>query len=55
MFDYLFFDDETGEEFFVECDTKAEAVETAKMYFAAPKLRARFTPAEAEWYGLDTY
>lgn len=55
MWDYLFYDDETGEEFFVECDTKEEAIETAKSLFDTPIYKAKFTPEEAEWYGLDTY
>ena len=55
MWDYLFYDDETGEEFFVECDTKEQATKTAKSLFNAPIYKAKFTPDEAEWYGLDTY
>ena len=55
MWDYLFYDDETGEEFFVECDTKEEAIKTAKSLFKKPSYKTKFTPNEAEWYGLDTY
>lgn len=55
IWDYLFCDNESGEEFFVECETKEEAISIARDNFAAPKLICRYTPLEAEWYELDTY
>ena len=55
MWDYLFYDNETGEEFFVECDTEEEAIEVANKNFNSPKLKAIMTPKEAEWFGYDTY
>lgn len=55
LWDYLFEDEDSGEEFFVECVTKDEAIAIARDNFAAPKYICRYTQAEAEWYGLDTY
>lgn len=55
IYDYLFKDVETGEEFFVECDTKEEATTTAKMYFKEPRLLMICTPEEADILGYDTY
>ena len=52
---YLFYDEETGEEFFVQRDTKAEAVEIAKMYFTKPLLQDCLSDEEADILGYDTY
>lgn len=54
MWSYLFIDDVTGEQFFVECDTKAEAMILAKKYFSAPKAILKVDPADAGWYDVDT-
>lgn len=53
--DFLFYDEETGEEFFVECETLKEAKRTAKMYFAEPKYIDKYSETEAEILGYDTY
>ncbi len=58
MWDYLFIDNESGEQFFVECDTEDEAWEILDENFgdtATIELCDRYTPAEAEWLGFDTY
>ena len=55
IYDYLFYDAETGEEFFVECETKEEAITTAKTYFERPFLRGIFSPEDADILGYDTY
>lgn len=55
MFDFLFVDKESGEEFLVETDTLEEARETAKEYFKKPKFIERMSIDEGEWLGLDTY
>lgn len=52
---YLFVDDESGEEFFVEADSQDEARETAKEYFEAPRLIGTMTEEESEWYPYDVY
>ena len=46
---------ETGEEFFVEAETKEEAKEKIKDYFEAVKCYGTVTEFEAEMMGLDTY
>ena len=53
--DYLFFDEETGENFFVETDSLASAVEIAREYFDEPTFVDVYTSAEAEVLGFDTY
>lgn len=53
--DYLFFDEETGENFFVETNSLAKAVEIAREYFDEPKFIEVYTVAEAEILGFDTY
>lgn len=53
--DYLFYDAETGEEFFVECETKEEAITTARTYFERPFLNGIFSPEDADILGYDTY
>jgi hypothetical protein len=55
IYDYLFQDMETGEEFFVECETKEEAITTAKTYFEEPVLNGIFSPEDADILGYDTY
>ena len=55
IYDYLFYDTETGEEFFVECETKEEAITTARTYFERPFLRGIFSPEDADILGYDTY
>lgn len=57
MWDFLFEDRETGEEFFVECDSKREAFQIAWENFGEGNVeyKGRFTVEEAEMWGLDTY
>lgn len=58
MWDYWFFDNESGEEFFIECATEEEAWEIAiENDFDETNLEIVqvITPAEAEAIGLDTY
>ena len=55
MYDYLFKDMETGEEFFVECNTKEMAIHTARQYFEEPRLIMVCTPEDADILGYDTY
>lgn len=53
--DYLFFDEETGENFFVETNSLDKAVEIAREYFDDPTFVEVYTVAEAELLGFDTY
>lgn len=55
MYNFLFRDEETGEEFFVQTDTLDKATETAKSLFYSPVFLDIFSDVEAEWAGLDTY
>ena len=62
MFDYLFEivgEDSycCGEEFFVECDTEADAWQIAEANFPNEELRCwgKYSIEEAEMMGLDTY
>lgn len=57
LYDFLFVEAESGEEFFVECATKEEAWGIATENFGEGNLRyrGRFTVEEAEVWGLDTY
>ena len=67
MWDYLFeiIDEENelcGEQFFVECNTVAEAWQTVAENFGKDiiindeiKCFGKYTPEEAEMWGLDTY
>lgn len=62
MYDYLFEivsedSDCCGEEFFVECDTEAEAWQIAEANFPNEELRywGKYSIEEAEMMGLDTY
>lgn len=55
MYNFLFRDKETGEEFFVRTETLDKAKETAKDLFVKPIFLDIFSDVEAEWAGLDTY
>ena len=52
---YDFHDDLTGEDFFVEAETKEEAIEKANEYFETPVCYGEIDDAEAEMLGYDTY
>lgn len=59
---FLFVDDELGEEFFVTVKVRenskamiAEAESIANKYFPAPRRCGEYTDEEADWLGLDTY
>lgn len=58
MYDFLFIDNVTGEEFFVECGTLNEAWGIVCDNFG-PENEAdflgRYSPEEAEILGYDTY
>ena len=53
--DYLFKDIETGENFFVETDSKENAIEIANQYFDNARCIMRLDVEDAERWGLDTY
>lgn len=55
MTNYKFYDDESGEEFFVQTETLARAKLVAQAYFDEPIYQGEYTDEEAEWLGLDTY
>lgn len=55
MYTYYFEDLETGENFFVECETIAEAIDTAKTYFQRPRFLGIVDTEWAEIMGFDTY
>lgn len=58
MADFMFIDNESGEEFFVECHSLAEAWRILNENFgdvATIEFEGRFTVMEAEMIGLDTY
>ena len=55
IFTWLFADEESGEEFFVEAPTEEEATKTANTYFEAPTLCEKVPTEWAEMVGLDTY
>lgn len=53
---YKFYDDETGEIFFVQAENLQKAVEIAKDYFEEPQFtREIYDDEEAEILGYDTY
>lgn len=53
---YWFLDDESGEDFLVEANTKSEATKIAKVYFMKPILiESDLTYEQAEYLGFDTY
>lgn len=55
--DYLFTDEESGEEFFVECESLDKAWEIVREYFEEDYVNylATYSPEEADILGLDTY
>lgn len=53
--DYLFKDMETGENFFVETDSKENAIKIANQYFDNARCIMRLDVEDAERWGLDTY
>lgn len=55
IFTWLFDDEESGEEFFVEAPTAEKAEEVANTYFEAPHLCEKVSTEWAELMGLDTY
>jgi hypothetical protein len=59
MRDYLFIDNEVAGEFFVECETLAEAWEIVYQEFGQNSdvdfTGEVYTPAEAEILGYDTF
>lgn len=58
MWDYLFIDNESGEEFFVECDSLREAWDIVNREFGPEnecEYQGRFSVEEAEILGYDTY
>lgn len=58
MWDFWFFNNESGEEFFVECATEDEAweiVEGNDLNDGNLEIVQVITPAEADMIGLDTY
>lgn len=59
MWDYLFFDNENGEQFFVECDSFAGAWEIIHREWDGEidgiEYLGRYSPAEAEIIGYDTF
>lgn len=52
---FLFFDDETGEEFIVGENTQTAATEVAREYFDSPIYLDELSEFEAEASGLDEY
>jgi hypothetical protein len=52
---FLFFDNETGEQFIVESENKALARDTAESFFSEPQLVDEISYGEAEMLGYDTY
>lgn len=55
MTTFYFEDLETGENFFVESDTIAKAIEIAKSYFMRPRFLGIVSTEWAEIMGFDTY
>jgi len=55
FYNYLFTDEETGEDFIVYERTIEKAKEVAKEYFNEPKYCDKLTDYEAEVLGYDTY
>lgn len=55
MFDYLFKDRETGEEFLVEAESYTEAVKIVRQYFNDYTFLEKLSVEEGEMLGLDTY
>ena len=58
MWDFMFMNEETGDEFFVECKSAREAWQIVWREFGedAPiEYCGRYTVEEAEMIGLDTF
>ena len=55
MHTYYFEDLETGLNFFVQCETIAEAIDTAKTCFQRPRFLGIVDTEWAEIMGFDTY
>ena len=58
MWDFLFIDNESGEQFFVECNNRREAMQTVWENFgedADIECIGRYTVEEADILGYDTY
>ena len=55
MHTYYFEDLETGLNFFVQCETIAEAIDTAKTCFQRPRFLGIVDAEWAEIMGFDTY
>ena len=58
MWDFLFIDNESGEQFFVECESKRAAWQIVWENFgedADVEYCGRYSVAEAEILGYDTY
>lgn len=61
--DFLFYDNDTGEDFAVEVkvttqtdeEAKQQAIETALEWFADPEFIDEVDPEEVEMMGIDTY
>lgn len=55
MFNFLFTDLETSEEFIVQADNRKIANEIAESHFSAPKCFGRVSDEQAERMGIDIY
>lgn len=55
MFNFLFTDLETSEEFIVQTDNRKIANEIAESHFSAPKCFGRVSDEQAERMGIDIY
>ena len=55
MFNYLFTDLATSEEFIVQAERRTEAMEVATANFESPKLFGRVNDEQAERMGVDIY
>lgn len=55
MHTYYFEDLETGENFFVECETILKAIDIAETYFRRPRFLGIVSTEWAEIMGFDTY
>lgn len=55
MKNYLYRDNETGEEFYVQADCRYQADEIAQGWFNDPKFLCIHNDEAAERYGYDTY
>ena len=58
MYDYLFFDNDTGDQFFVECDSLSEAWATVVENFGEENnilYCGIYSQGQAERMGYDTF